>query len=546
MQRFLLPLFLMTSPVHAAWLHQCPASGPAPRYLVSEQASLPGCASVALPAGARVETVYPLGPQDRPGATILLHGNVENGSFAVSEHELPQPESVPAPPGPMPLHANLLARMQARSFGVEERVQAKLQDGRLRISCRPGNRPAGVILSGPWYLPRANAALLLRHAGDAGFAWQAADARRAGRDDALDMGALPAAPAPLATRLALPAGLERGDWRHFVILCPAAGGSLDVESLALEPAGQAKAAPRATWVWRPADWIDGSPALLDWAAALGIRDLFITIPLTDDGAVRSPELLAAFVRQAGSRGMRVHSVDGDPHMVLDTELPAVLRRVRAYLAYNGTAAPGARLAGMQFDVEPYLLPEAVLPAAARDARYLAMARALKAAAGPLRLEFVVPFWWGTKSDTKRELLDGLAQASDALAVMDYRTDPGQVYDLAVPFLDWARAHGKQVRIALEAGPIAPEVQRRYTRVAKGEPGDLQLLEFNGQRVLVLLRAPLAASGTQLYRLSSARAIDGSATTFHRDKAALERLLPLLEADFGAWDGFGGMAVHEYR
>jgi hypothetical protein len=541
MQRFLLPLLLMTSPVHAAWLHQCPASGSAPRYLVNDQASLPGCASVALPPGARVEAVYPLAPQDRPGATILLHGNVENGSFAVSEHELPQPESTPAPPGPMPLHANLLARMQARSFGVEERVQAKLQDGRLRVTCRPGSRPAGLILSGPWYLPRANVALLPRHAGDPGFAWQAADARRAARGDALDMAALPAAPGSLESRLALPAGLERGDWRHFVILCPAAGGSLHLESLALEPAGQARAAPRATWVWRPGDWIDGGPALLDWAAARDIRDLFITIPLADD-AVRAPELLAAFVRQAGSRGMRVHSVDGDPHMVLESELPAALRRVRAYLAYNEKADPGARLAGMQFDVEPYLLPETILPAAARDARYLAMARALKAAAGPLRLEFVVPFWWGPKHG----LLDGLAQASDSLAVMDYRTDPSQVYDQAVPFLDWAQAHGRQVRIALEAGPIAPAVQRRYTRVAEGEAGDLQLLDFSGRQVLVLLRAPLAASGAPLYRLASTREIDGSATTFQRDKAALERLLPLLEADFGTWDGFGGMAVHEYR
>jgi hypothetical protein len=103
-----------------------------------------------------------------------------------------------------------------------------------------------------------------------------------------------------------------------------------------------------------------------------------------------------------------------------------------------------------------------------------------------------------------------------------------------------------VRIALEAGPIAPAVQRRYTRVAEGEAGDLQLLDFSGRQVLVLLRAPLAASGAPLYRLASTRAIDGSATTFQRDKAALERLLPLLEADFGAWDGFGGMAVHEYR
>jgi hypothetical protein len=549
MPRFLFPLLvlaplLMTLPVHAAWLHECPvrADGGAPRYLVNEQARMPGCASVALAPGARVETIYPLGPQDQPAATIILLGEMDQGRFAVSEHELPQTQTAPAAPGPMPLHTDLLPRMQARSFGVEERVQAGLQDGRLRMTCRPGSRPAGVILSGPWYLPRARVALAVRQAGDAGFAWQAADRQRAARDDALDMAVLPAAAGQQGTRLALPPGLERGAWRHFTILCPSGGGSLALDSLSLEPAGPPKTAPRSTWAWRPGDWIDNGPALVAWAAGQGIQDLFITVPLKDGAAVRAPELLAAFVRQAGARGLRVHSVDGDPRMVLAEELPAAVRRARAYAAYNQAAAPDARLAGMQFDVEPYLLPEATLAAAERDARYLAMAQALKAAAGPLRLEFVVPFWWGGKG----ALLDRLAAAADSLAVMDYRTDPGQVYDAAVPFLDWAAVHGKQVRIALEAGPIAPRTQRRYVRAAAGEPGDLQVLEIGGRRVLALLGAPASAPDALVYRLQSTREIDGSATTFHQDKAALSRLLPRLESDFGAWDGFGGIAVHEYR
>jgi hypothetical protein len=48
-------------------------------------------------------------------------------------------------------------------------------------------------------------------------------------------------------------------------------------------------------------------------------------------------------------------------------------------------------------------------------------------------------------------------------------------------------------------------------------------------------------------LQSTREIDGSATTFHKDKPAMLRLLPALESDFSAWGGaFGGMALHELR
>jgi hypothetical protein len=86
------------------------------------------------------------------------------------------------------------------------------------------------------------------------------------------------------------------------------------------------------------------------------------------------------------------------------------------------------------------------------------------------------------------------------------------------------------------------------RAAGGEAGDLLRLQARGSQVLVLLREPVgAAADADVFRLQSSRGIDGSATTFHRDKQALLRLLPALEADFGAWDGaFGGIALHELR
>jgi hypothetical protein len=522
MRILLLSLFAMTLPAHAAPPHDCPAG------------RMPGC------AGAQVDTVVPLAPGETPEDVILLHGNVVDGRFAVSEHELPSSKAAPERPAPILLHANLLAQMRARTFGVEERVQATLTDGRLRVTCRPGQRPAGVILTGPWYMTEANAVLAATYAAQGGpFTWQAADAARQARDDAFDLGV--AGSGERSARFALPPRLDRAAWRQFVLLCPATQAAIDVATLALEPAAAPRAAPRATWVWRPADWIDGGPALLDWAARQGIRELFVTVPLQDGTAVRAPDLLAAFVRQAGAKGIGVYSVDGDPHMALAGEVPAVVRRVQAYAAYNAAQPPEARLRGVQFDVEPYLLPDDVLPAARRDAAYIDMARALKAAAGALRLEFVVPFWWGTN----QALLDALAPYADALAVMDYRTDREQIVGFAVPFLDWAVAHGRQVRIALEAGAIEPAVQRRYVKAAGG-PGDLQVVDVDGRQMLVLLRRPLAAPGARLYRLQSTRAIDGSATTFHKDKAALLRLLPGLEAEFGAWDAFGGIVIHELR
>jgi hypothetical protein len=578
LRSLLLSLFMTSAPAHAAWLHLCPQPAAAARmpfadtvsedgarlrWSVDSEAERAGCTSLALPPGARVDTLFPLAQGEEVERTILLHGRVREGRFAVSEHVLPSSRPAAAAPGPMPLRANLLALegLQARSFGVEERVQVKREGGRLSVECQAGTRPAGVLLSGSWFLPRARLRLAASYAGGAGFSLQAADAGHAERESALALGDLPAHPSAAVVRpplrLPLPDALARDGWRHFVLQCPTQASRLTLDALSLEPdpltPDPVAAAPsppaRSTWVWKAADWREHGARLLDWAAAQQVRELFITIPFKND-AVQEPARLAAFVRAAGARGVRVLSVDGDPHMVLPGQQAALARLVRAYAAYNAGAAPDARLAGLQFDVEPYLLPEYGAGPVDWDARYLAMAHTLREAAGSLPLELVVPFWW----DGKRALLDRLAPLVDALAVMDYRTDPAQVLGFAVPFLDWGARHGRQVRIALEAGAIAPETQRRYVRAAASEPADLLHLRIGGQQVLALLSEAAAgdpatgsAPDTGRFRLQSTREIDGSATTFHRDKPALLRLLPGLEADFSAWGGaFRGIALHELR
>jgi len=555
--RLLLLLSLsMSAPAHAAFLHLCPASSAPPgaptativkpdgtelRLVVNSTAKPAGCRSLDL-GGAQVEALEILGRGKTPTTTILLQGADKDGRFSVSEQTLlPDGDGKGAPAlAPMPLRTNLLAGMGARSYGVEERVQARLEGGRLRIDCRAGTRPAGVLLTGPWTIPRLRARLHAAFSGKGEFGWQAADAAQAARESALDMGQLKAGGGAARGSVALPAALDRSNWRHFVLACPAGGGTLVLDGLALEPEAPVPA-PRSTWIWDRGAWLERGNELLDWAARERIGELFIVVPL-EVGRVRHPDELAAFVRRAGERGVAVSAVEGDPHMVLPAERAATAARARAYAAYNAAAEPSARLKAIQFDIEPYLLPEHVLPAARLDGEYVATLAALREAAGATPLEFVVPFWWGDR----QAVLDGLARHADAVSVMDYRTDPGQIYEFAVPFLDWGAANGKRVRIALEAGPIAPETQRRYRRAPDGSPGDMLLFTVDGQQALVLLRQPLAHPGARPYKLVGTRHIDGSATTFHANKDALRALLPRLEADFGAWPGFGGIALHELR
>jgi hypothetical protein len=368
--------------------------------------------------------------------------------------------------------------------------------------------------------------------GHGRFALALADAASAARETALPLGPIDGARNAAFT---IPdTGFARADWRHFSIACPPHAATLDLSDLRLLPlAGPSR--PRASWVWNAHAWMHDAGAVLADAQTHGSHTLFVSVPVTA-GAVAEPARLAAFVRQAHALGIAVWPVDGDPQMVLPDQHAPTIARARAYAAYNRAMPLEARLRGMQFDIEPYLLPGYDASARELDQRYLELARALRRAAGSLPLEFVVPFWWSGKD----ALLDGLAAAASGLTVMDYRTDPAQIRRFAQPFLDWGMRHGKRVRIALEAGPVAPERQRRYVRA---DTGELWLVTVERMPVLLLLREARRNPFGPAFRFDASVLLDGTATSFHGNPAAMLDILPALETHFSAWPSFGGMALH---
>lgn len=550
-------LLFMTSSANAAWLHLCPASQPSPsspstlvtradgtqaRLVAGNRENLEGCRGLPVQVQLeQIEALYPVPPSAKPEEFILLQGTGQESRFAISGASFPPAKAPPSPAMPMPLHANLLTSMQARPFGAEERVSVRLDKGRLELTCHAGAKAAGALLTAPLYIPRANINLQAAFSGTGNFELQVADAEHAAKESALNMGSLSAQTQPQTARHAIPHKIERNRWQRFVIVCPPQNASLRIDTLQLvgEAAAAARMPPRSAWVWQPPAWLNESQSLLDWARRHGLDELFIAVPMKN-GAILDPAALAAFVRQAGASGIAVWSVDGDPHMVLPSEQQSTVQRARAYAQYNARAEPSSRLRGVQFDIEPYLLPGYETAAAEWDRRYLELTRALRQATRPMQLEFVVPYWWAGKA----ELLKALAPSADSLAVMDYRTDAQEIYRFAVPFLDWANRYGKRTRIALEAGPIAPETQRRYVRAARDAPGELQLIRMEGLSVLVLLKDAAKLPDAQAYRLQGSTVLDGSATTFHAAPDKMLRMLPELERDFSAWREFAGMALHE--
>lgn len=89
----------------------------------------------------------PAEPQWAQAETLELHGTERDGSFMPTGLSLPERAAESrADPRLLPLTGNLLPLLRLRVFGVEERVAITTEAGALRIRCRAGSRPAGIVL----------------------------------------------------------------------------------------------------------------------------------------------------------------------------------------------------------------------------------------------------------------------------------------------------------------------------------------------------------------------------------------------------------------
>lgn len=505
-----------------------------------------GC--TALPLASGQHRVLALRPVAAPVARALaqgvsLSGPAVDGQFSISEvTPRTAASSAVAVPASLPLATELLPLLATRTFGAEARASVQANDRGLLLRCAAGRQPAGVVLSSDRPLPQQHSALQLRSSGQGQFQLNSVDARDASREAGTPLGTVRATGLQRLTTQDHPLpddARHRADWRHWTLACPAGAAQLQLHSVRLVvPSAHAAVPARATWVWQPTDWRDRPQAVLALAQRHHIRTLFVTVPLAS-GAVLAPTELQRFIRQARSAGLVVWAVDGDPRMVLPGEHANATARASAYARYNQNAPSGARLAGVQFDVEPYLLPGYDLATEAWERHYTALVAALQAGADGLPLEMVVPFWWGDKPT----LLDAVAPRVSGLTVMAYRTRTDEITRLAQPFLEWGMRQNKPVRIALEAGPVAPETLRHYAPQASGE---LWQLRVAGQDYLLLLAEPAANPHGPAFQQVGSALLSGSATTFHGQPHKLLEMLPTLEAQFATWPAFGGMALHEIQ
>lgn len=402
----------------------------------------------------------------------------------------------------------------------------------------------------------------------------------------------------------LPPRLERKELASFVIQALGQGEQqLAVAELRLNrkdakipdfpsspPPGQQ--AELATWVWHTQEWLD-SPTLrareLAFLRAQRIRDLYLQLPsparpLQYDtllpGEIRfEVEPMQALIRELHAQGFRVHALDGDPQYALKAFHPGVLATVQHVINYNQSAPADARFDGLQYDIEPYLLPQYSQDSEAVHTQWGQLATQIYALTQNHQLHFglAVPAWLDQPDEwtgrprqvsldgTKQALLDHLLAHSDYLAVMDYRTQLWNASGvLANMAQEWVRAEatGKKLVLALETMPLPDE--KRY--VLQGPPQQ-ERPELDGPALQIFAEAQYKAAPQWKMRflpagtpppeereqqnyfwplvhesLTPAQAISFASGSSEQ----LKRSVEALQNELSGLESFGGIALHHSK
>ena len=211
------------------------------------------------------------------------------------------------------------------------------------------------------------------------------------------------------------------------------------------------------WVWK-AQYVSDTAEqdkMLDFCSRHGFNRLLVQVPWKPGTAqvvhpttaeavqpgtaihpkMRFPKAFARLITEAAKRQIVVEALDGAPHMGDKIRWPETLATVDAIIEFNAALPAGAKLAGVHWDIEPYVRPDWKDQASrvTIETDYLGLLSAARAKLQPANLTLAVdiPMWYDHKTDPGDSCIvtfDGqtknfheyIQDLTDYVGIMSYR------------------------------------------------------------------------------------------------------------------------------
>lgn len=473
---------------------------------------------------------------------LVIEGLTKDGQFVPERAHGENTGATPRLPL-LPFETNVLPLLDGTVFGREKRVSFKNKRNGLQLTCKPGTAPAGLILKPTAHrIPQGLDQSIVMGGVARGQFRSAAVA--AGADVPATAPFFPESKTtPVELWLPDPAGrgLPGHGTEQIVLLCPETAGTIDIRSIALRPGAKLATRPiLASWVWQPEDWQKNPVEILAWATSMQLNRLYLQLDIAA-GEVAHPELLGTFLTEAADAGIAVFAVEGDPQMVRGDGRTNALARTSAISRFQDAAMPNGRLAGIQYDIEPYISPAYAFD---RQAIWKDWSYTLEELHRLWRsnIEVVVPFWLIDDVDG-RDAIERIQSFVSSFTVMAYRTSDEAIVEASEPWLNFGVLHGVNIIIALESGPVPDEVHRTYVR---SNTGTAEVVRFSEADAVLVSDKPISLDRGMIYAFSHEIKVSGDRISFKGKLPLLLATIDRLRTTFPSWRSFSGFALHGLR
>lgn len=209
---------------------------------------------------------------------------------------------------------------------------------------------------------------------------------------------------------------------------------------------------KATWIWDTTLITKQPDEVITFAGKQGVKLIFLQI-----GGGVTKESYRSFVSAATAAGIEVHALNGQPEWALREHREEAEAFLEWVITYNREVLPEEQFAGVQLDVEPYLLSDWQKDRSAVVEQWMEGIRVWTEAAeyNQLQIGAAVPFWLDQIDHPGRSaqlpLGDWMVDQFDYLAVMAYRDAAGHIYEISQTTLSEADRQQKKVWVGVELG-----------------------------------------------------------------------------------------------
>jgi hypothetical protein len=226
---------------------------------------------------------------------------------------------------------------------------------------------------------------------------------------------------------------------------------------------------KSLWVWNTSEILSDSSLREEFSSFLEeekFTSIFLQIPEYKYFKTNKvPELIS----DLSSINVKVYALDGNRDFALPEKHEEVIAVVDKIIQYNEESKPSEKFYGIQYDIEPYLLPEFKTDKQEWILEnYIELLKKISDRTNPAGLTFnvAIPFWYDSPK-IKTVALDGIRKPviehiidlTDNIAIMDYRTEAkgdNGVIALAQNELTCASLKGKEVFIGLETKSLSDD------------------------------------------------------------------------------------------